>query len=133
MGDGHHGWAAAEVVLFLRDCFLRERGGGIELFAGATTRLMKKGRNLKIVNAHTAFGKLNVFLQFQTENSFSISFGTQFFPRSLPVSIDVHLPWRIRKVSPSSPHHLIGVEILSCGTKIRFAPEVSTALLQIEA
>jgi hypothetical protein len=132
MGDGHHGWAAAEVVLFLRDCLLRECDEGIELFAGAAPQLMKKGRNFRIADAHTGYGKMNVLLQFQSDNSFNISFTSQFFPKTLPHTINVFLPWRVRKISPSTPHHLIATEDLPRGTKIRFSPEVSSALVQIE-
>ncbi len=133
MGDGHHGWAAAEVVLFLRDCLLREHEDGIELFAGAASHLIRKGKNFSLLNAHTAFGRMNVSLEFQTENTFTISFTSRFFPKSLPTTIDVFLPWRARKISPSSPHHLIGRKDLPRGMKIRFSPEVTTALIQIES
>ncbi|MCB1036874.1 MAG: hypothetical protein KDD47_23815, partial [Acidobacteria bacterium] len=34
MGDGQHAWAAAEWVLFLRNCFVREEGSGLVLGAG---------------------------------------------------------------------------------------------------
>ncbi|MCX6135732.1 MAG: hypothetical protein NTU47_18150 [Ignavibacteriales bacterium] len=133
MGDGHHGWAAAEVVLFLRDCLLREQEGRLEFFAGAAPHLMKKGRNLRITDAPTGFGKISLALEFQTDNSFNLSFASRFLPKSSPSSIDVLLPWRARKISPSSPHHLIASENLPRGMKIRFSPHVSTALIQLEA
>ena len=132
MGDGHHGWAAAEVVLFLRDCMVREREGRIEVFAGGSPRMMEKGRTSTILNARTAYGTMSVSLEFQSENSFQISFATQFFPKFHPTSIDIFLPWRARKISPSSPHHLIATEDLPRGMKIRFSPDVSTVLVQLE-
>ena len=132
MGDGHHGWAAAEVVLFLRDCLLRECEGRIEFFAGAAPHLMKKGRNIKITDAPTEFGRLSVSLDFQTESSFNISFESQFYPKCLPKAIQVFLPWAARKISPSSPHHLISTQNLLQGMKITFSPGVSTVLVQLE-
>ena len=31
MGDGHHGWAAAELLTFVRDLLVREVAGGVAL------------------------------------------------------------------------------------------------------
>ena len=132
MGDGHHGWAAAEVVLFLRDCLVRERGNVIELFAGASTHLLKAGRNLKITDARTAFGQLDVSLEFVSDSTFNISFASEFFPKTSLKTIDVFIPWNPRKISPSSPQHFIGIEELSRGVKLRFAPDVTSVLVHLE-
>lgn len=132
MGDGHHGWAAAEVVLFLRACLLQEVGGALKLFAGAALRSMQKGSNLKIRSAPTSFGKVSVSLEFESSNSCHISFSSKFFPKSGPSHIDLHLPWRLKRVSTASPQHLLGTEEGPRVSRVRFSPEVTTALIQIE-
>ena len=132
MGDGHHGWAAAEVVLFLRDCMVKERHNRIEIFRGAGFRLMERGKNLAVVDARTAFGTISVSLEFVTDNSFNIAISTRLFTKSAPDSIDVFFPWKILKISPSSPQHLIGREELPEGTKLRFSSQVSSALVHID-
>lgn len=132
MGDGHHGWAAAEVVLFLRNCLLREQGNGIELFAGAGPRLLMKGRDLRIIAAPTAFGKINVSLKFESEQQCSLTVESKFFPKSRPEFVDVLLPWKIRKVSPSSPQHLVTIQELPQGVRIRFSSDISTAIVHLD-
>jgi hypothetical protein len=94
---------------------------------------LNKGRNLKIADAHTGYGKLSFSLEFISDNSFNISVSSKFFPKSSLKTIDVLLPWRARKISPSSPHHLIGTVELPRGMRIRFSPDVSTVLIQLEA
>jgi hypothetical protein len=132
MGDGHHGWAAAEVVLFIRDCFLREREDVLELFAGASPHLMKRGCDIKITDARTAFGKLSVSMEFLSANRFNISFTSSFFPKASLKTINLFLPWKPLKISPSSPHRLIGVEELTRGLLLKLAPDVSSMLVQLE-
>jgi hypothetical protein len=132
MGDGHHGWAAAEVVLFIRDCFLKEREDVLELFAGASPHLMKRECDIKITEARTAFGKVSVSLEFLSANHFNISFSSSFFPKTSLKTIDLFLPWKPLKISPSSPHHLIGVEELTRGVLLKLAPDVSSVLVQLE-
>ena len=133
MGDGQHGWAAAEVVLFLRDCVIREYTDRIELFRGAGSRLMQRGKDVAIMEACTSFGRISASLEFQTDYVFNLSIASHFFTKSAPESIDVFFPWKIQKVSPSFPQHLLGKEDLSGGTKLRFASQVSSVLVQIDA
>lgn len=132
MGDGHHGWAAAEVILFLRDCLLKERDEAIQLFEGASHQLLKRGRNLQMSDASTAYGKLSVSLEFISDSSFNLTFSSKFFPKHTLKSIDVFLPWKPREISPSSPHRLIGIEQLSCGVKLILSPDVTSVLVELE-
>jgi len=60
MGDGHHVWAAAEWVLMLRHCFLREEGGTLVLAGGIPERWLAAGEQIALGPAPTAFGKVTV-------------------------------------------------------------------------
>ncbi|MFO7445743.1 MAG: hypothetical protein R6W90_05215 [Ignavibacteriaceae bacterium] len=64
MGDGHHGWAAAETVLALRDAFFYERqnDSGIEVlfFSGIPEEWFFSGRKFSIINAPTYSGILSI-------------------------------------------------------------------------
>ena len=131
MGDGHHGWAAAEVVLFVRDALVREKGTTLEIFPGVGKRLIRRGQNLIVRNAQSAFGTVDVALEFQTDSTFSVSLRSQLF-RSAPLSsITLHLPWFLRKVIPSSPGHLLSREDCKTGTTVHLSPEVSSVLCSI--
>ena len=66
MGDGHHGWAAAEVLLAARDAFVYERwhASGVphtlELLAGIPPEWFVAPKESRIVNAPIPEGFLNI-------------------------------------------------------------------------
>lgn len=60
MGDGQHVWAAAEWVLMLRNCFIREEGAGLILAAGVQPHWLSSGSTLRFGPAPTSFGTVTV-------------------------------------------------------------------------
>ena len=60
MGDGQHVWAAAEWVLMVRNCFVREEGDRLILGAGVAPRWMAVGSPLTFGPAPTTFGPLTL-------------------------------------------------------------------------
>jgi hypothetical protein len=94
--------------------------------------LLKKGSGIRIADAPTSFGKIGCSVEFESERSCQITFNTKLFPKSGLKYIEVRLPWKLKKISPASPNHLIAQENDSRGTRIRFSREVSSALLQLD-
>jgi hypothetical protein len=60
MGDGHHVWAAAEWVLMIRNCFVREEGDALVLCAGIPGRWLDHDAPIRFGPAPTAFGRVSV-------------------------------------------------------------------------
>lgn len=60
MGDGHHVWAAAEWVLMLRNCFVREEGETLILGAGIPARWLEQPAPIRFGPAPTAFGSVSL-------------------------------------------------------------------------
>lgn len=128
MGDGHHGWAAAEIVLFLRDCMVREVGNGLLLFGGRNNRLVERGRETRVENAPTDFGPVSVSVQFETDHRCVVEFGNKFFAENRPGFIDLELPFIPRRLASSPPRAIIrsgtadGFSIIHCtpGVKTLF-------------
>ncbi len=60
MGDGQHVWAAAEWVLMLRNCFLREETGRLILCSGIPNSWLDKGEVMSFGPAPTLFGDVQV-------------------------------------------------------------------------
>jgi hypothetical protein len=60
MGDGQHVWAAAEWVLMIRNCFVREENGRLILCAGIAPRWLKPGVTISFGPAPTSFGKVSI-------------------------------------------------------------------------
>ncbi len=66
MGDGHHGWAAAEVALALRDAFVFEswgleyRGHDLVFLSGIPPGWFRPGKKFALRNAPVAGGRVNI-------------------------------------------------------------------------
>ncbi len=63
MGDGQHVWAAAEWVLMLRNCLLREEGDGLVLGGGVPEDWLAAGRAVRFGPAPTAFGPVTLTIE----------------------------------------------------------------------
>lgn len=60
MGDGQHGWAAAEWLLMLRACFVREEDDGLVLGAGVPRDWLAAGEPLEFGPTPTPYGPLSI-------------------------------------------------------------------------
>ncbi len=63
MGDGQHIWAAAEWVLMIRNCFIREEEDVLILVSGIPSQWLTEGSELSFGPAPTPFGDLSVSLR----------------------------------------------------------------------
>lgn len=130
MGDGHHGWAAAEIILFVRDCLLDDSGDQLVLCAGAGG-LLQKGRTMRIANAPTRFGSVSMRIEFQDQDHARVSFQNKFFSGGKPTTIVLHVPFHVRRSVPVIPEHLVSMSSKSPGTLLRFHPDVTTIFLDL--
>ena len=60
MGDGQHVWAAAEWLLYIRNCFVREEKDRLILASAIAPQWMKPGQPLRFGPAPTRFGKISI-------------------------------------------------------------------------
>lgn len=67
MGDGQHVWAAAEWVLMLRNCFIREEEQGLILCQGVPARWLSNTMPLAFGPAPTAFGTISLDIEYDDE------------------------------------------------------------------
>ncbi|MBI5416157.1 MAG: hypothetical protein HZA29_05015 [Candidatus Omnitrophica bacterium] len=63
MGDGQHVWAAAEWVLMVRNCFLREEDNRLILCSGIPLPWLDENTELSFGPAATLFGTVNISIQ----------------------------------------------------------------------
>jgi hypothetical protein len=73
MGDGQHVWAAAEWVLMIRNCFVREEGDGLILGSGIAPRWLAAGPPLTFGPAPTAFGTLTLTIKPESPERVQVS------------------------------------------------------------
>lgn len=59
MGEGHHGWAAAEWILLLRNLLFYERGDNLHLTPLVSHKDLKPGNTFSVRSAPSYFGTIN--------------------------------------------------------------------------
>lgn len=62
MGDGQHGWAAAEWIMMIRNCFVREEAGGLVIGSGILPEWLEGSGELSFGPTLTAWGSVRVKL-----------------------------------------------------------------------
>ena len=68
MGDGQHGWAAAEWIMMMRSLFVQEESDHLVLAAGIPQEWIKIGETLSFGPTPTAFGLLQVQIEPYSED-----------------------------------------------------------------
>ncbi|HZN35670.1 MAG TPA: hypothetical protein VFB80_17695 [Pirellulaceae bacterium] len=63
MGDGQHGWAAAEWIMLLRNCFVREEADRLIVGSGLLPKWTSAGRPLSFGPTLTPWGKVSVRIE----------------------------------------------------------------------
>ncbi len=63
MGDGQHVWAAAEWILMLRFCFVREEKNCLVLCAGVSKQWLASQKVLSFGPAPTSFGEVSISIE----------------------------------------------------------------------
>jgi hypothetical protein len=93
MGDGQHVWAAAEWVMMVRNCFVREEDEDSKLVmcSGLPPQWLSNGSRLSLGPTLTAFGSITVRVDVDED---SIKVGWNASWKSRPAKIEVALPFR---------------------------------------
>ncbi len=96
MGDGQHVWAAAEWVLMVRNCFLREEDERLILCSGVPGRWLRPGATLRFGPAPTLFGPVSLTLVCQDHDSGSAGLDIRWQGRwhAEAPAIEIRLPGR---------------------------------------
>ena len=68
MGDGQHVWAAAEWVLMIRNCFVREEENRLILCSGIPQSWLESDQAIAFGPAPTSFGDIQVSIKLQGQN-----------------------------------------------------------------
>ncbi|MDE3058084.1 MAG: hypothetical protein KGJ59_09025 [Bacteroidota bacterium] len=113
MGDGHHGWASAEIALALRDAFVYESDTALHLLAGIPAEWfvenqaegMAEGKSFSIKNAPCHSGTLSLDVHCEKR---TVHLEANFSPRNNSEALhwNIHLPFRITSVTSDTMMHL---------------------------
>ena len=111
MGDGQHVWAAAEWVLMIRNCFVREEGEGLILCSGIPQVWLDKKQVMSLGPAPTSFGDISISIKPQ-DDGVLIEWHGQWFEKEPP--IDIQLPgFKKIRIIPGTNSLILKVEASS--------------------
>ncbi len=89
MGDGQHIWAAAEWILMVRNCFVREENEKLIFASGIPDSWLVEGREAALGPTLTAFGSCRINIKTK-DGKTKIQWQSQWHPGKKPV-IEIHL------------------------------------------
>jgi hypothetical protein len=108
MGDGQHVWAAAEWVLMIRNCFVREEGDGLILCSGIPQNWLDKKQTMTFGPAATNFGSIQISIKPQEQNIY-IEWDGKWFKEEPVIDIQLFGYKKIR-ISPATNFYELKVE-----------------------
>lgn len=91
MGDGHHVWAAAEWLLMIRNCFVREEGQHLVVASGVPQRWLATGGPIYFGPAPTSFGSFSVQITAGAEEGVLVKWQADWHNDVIP-EIEIALP-----------------------------------------
>ena len=93
MGDGQHVWAAAEWVMMVRNCFVREEEADhhLVLCSGLPPQWLVSGSKLSLGPTLTSFGPITIRVEVDAD-AIMVSWSAQW--KTQPTKIEVALPFR---------------------------------------
>jgi hypothetical protein len=89
MGDGQHVWAAAEWVLMIRNCFVREEGNRLILASGIPQDWLSGGEILSFGPAPTSFGSISLSIKPEKDKILAVWHGAW---HEKPPCIELRVP-----------------------------------------
>ncbi len=87
MGDGHHVWAAAEWVLMIRNCFVREEGNSLILGAGIPARWLEQESFISFGPAPTSFGPITITVVPDSADQIVVLWKAEWYGRAPALSV----------------------------------------------
>ncbi len=117
MGDGHHGWAVADLLIFIRNLFFFEEKERLVITPVMPASWQKRGARASITEAPSEFGKIGFEITADSPKKFTLRFEPKFTVP--PTDIEWNLPGDIKSAK------IDGKRAGFSGRKIYFAPSVS--------
>lgn len=95
IGDGHHGWAAADFILLLRNMLFMEENNRLIITPVLPLNWLKKKEKITVRQAPTYFGVLEYTIEINSPKELILNLKTDFDKK--PKFIEWNLPVKIKK------------------------------------
>lgn len=122
MGDGHHGWAAAEWLLLVRNLVVHEQDDVLQVTRLLPAEWCTSGARVAIRNAPTAFGTVSVSVDFHGDEEV-LTLECDW--RTPPREIHWYLPSAARVLREPAAGAVVE------GTMVRLRPDVRRVRLEV--
>ncbi|MCB0310463.1 MAG: hypothetical protein KDD42_04475 [Bdellovibrionales bacterium] len=104
MGDGQHGWAAAEWIMIIQNMLVREERDDLVIGAGIPEVWIEGSQKFSIGPVYTRFGKINLRIQSDAQQV-SVHYNANW--HSPPNIIEIQLPnFEKHRVEPLTKHQV---------------------------
>jgi hypothetical protein len=130
MGDGHHGWAAAEIVLFLLDCLVSEQVDTLFIFKDIRPGMLQWSVDSAVQGVATTFGNVGCSINYQTREKALCAFTLEPISTRIPKQVEITFPFSLKRVLPVSSNLDIEVERSEGKTVVRFQSGDAMLLLE---
>jgi hypothetical protein len=130
MGDGQHGWAAAEIILFLLDCLVSERKDTLSLFKDAVPEMIPWGINVFVKGISTSFGKVSCSINYETGEQALCTVSTEPISEKKPATVELYLPFSIKRALTATQG--VDIHFVSEQDKTRITSSSGNAVLLLE-
>ncbi len=124
IGDGHHGWAAADFILLIRNILFFEENDNLVITPVLPKEWVKAGNKIKLEKAPSYFGLINYEIEFKTKKNVTLKLKNKF--AKLPQEIEWNLPFNIKSAAAD------GEKIEFSGKKVVFSPKVTQLSVVLE-
>jgi hypothetical protein len=111
MGDGHHGWAVADLLLAVRNALLFEEGDHLVITPAMPQDWTNETNVIKVENAPTYFGTVSYTIAFSAQSA-TLVLNANW--RSAPAYIEWNLPFALREAGGD----VDGVEIVAKAVRL---------------
>ena len=105
MGDGDHGWAAAEFLNLIRDVLVREESGQLLLLSGAPENWFYSGSAMQVTSAPSLHGTISYRVEIGERSiAFNWSLSRKAHQEQGDIVLCLPLPFARTLGIPGKPH-----------------------------
>jgi hypothetical protein len=130
MGDGHHGWAAAEVVLFIRDALIDDREASLRLLGGVPESWQIEQAGLSFRGLATRFGPCGLELKNEGLHRATLTVALTLNESVQPQMLVIDLPFTAARVVSGKSGQLRGFRNADGRTVVECVPGTVQLLVE---
>ena len=123
IGDGHHGWAAADFLMMIRNMLFMEEGDNLILFSVIPKDWLSLFETIKVEKAPSYFGLINFSLEVCRPQEYILTLNNHY--RETPKAIEVNLPILIDSIECDGHFQSIGsnrFQLTATTKRVRIIP-----------